>query len=84
MSKQAVVLTVQIILDKDVVGSESGACDYMSGMLSENTDVLDWAYTINSEGQYNYPEEILLPDDYEEGDFFPNSEYTDGRVLKTQ
>ena len=66
--RKGYVLTVKIILNAEVVESEAGVADYMSSLLSDTSDVIDWGYTKNEQGNFNYGKEIDIPEDYEEGD----------------
>lgn len=66
MSKQAVIATVQILVDED---DAIRATDGFSEMLSHNPWVIDWAY-LKIGGQIMYPAEIIIRDDYEEGEAF--------------
>lgn len=66
MSKRAVLATVQILVDEE---DAIVATDGFSEMLSHNSWVLDWSY-LKVGGQFLYPSEITISDDYEEGEAF--------------
>lgn len=80
--KKAFVATVQILIDpeKSGVDCEGGACDWMSGLLSENPQVKDWRYIPHANYNENTdpptgdgftkPVLIDIPEDYREGDAF--------------
>jgi hypothetical protein len=70
MAKPAYVAIVQVLINPDTSGvvNESSACDWFSGLLSENGQVLDWAY-LSVGGKLMTPTEKIIPDNYEEGDF---------------
>lgn len=69
MAQRAYIATVQIIIKPKAVESEGDACDWMSGLLSENEQVLDWQY-LNVGGQRLTPSEKYISDNYEEGEGF--------------
>ena len=63
--RQAFVGTVKVLVKAEAcLNSVSGACDWFSGLLSENEDVIDWGY-INHEKD---PHPALIGDGYKEGD----------------
>jgi hypothetical protein len=66
----AYLATVHILVPAEVVESQAGMCDWMSGLLSENEQVVDWSYAHDSSG-VREPEHVVLADPYEEGDFLP-------------
>lgn len=82
--RSALVATVTILLDPRVIGKEAetewsgerapaAACDWMSGLLSENPDVLDWRYedkaTVGEPLEnYHWSEIVIDRDHYAEGD----------------
>lgn len=70
MAKNAYIATVQIVIDPGE-GIESGAeaCDWFSGLLSDNAAILDWSY-LKIGGQLLYPQEITIDYPYEEGEAF--------------
>ena len=59
--------TVTVLLKADVCESEGEACDWFSGLLSENADVLDWGY-LRKGDDWPPPALVEVPDDYDEGD----------------
>jgi hypothetical protein len=69
------IATVQIVIHPNQnIKSEIEACDWFSGLLSERLRheeqiILDWAY-LKMGGQFLYPQEVLISDDYEEGELF--------------
>ena len=74
MANKTYVATVQIVIHpKEEVDSEAGACDWFSGLLSEDLQIkekiLDWSY-LKMGGQFMSPTEILVEDPYDEGDAF--------------
>jgi hypothetical protein len=64
----AYLATVHILVPAEVVGCEGGMCDWMSGLLSENEQVLDWSYAHDGRN-VRHPQLVALSDPYEEGDF---------------
>lgn len=72
--KKAYVATVQILIDPETSGvtDESSAADWVSGLLSENPQVKDWAYLpqhFSTSNLHIHPQEIHIPENYNEGDF---------------
>ena len=66
------IATIQVVLRPDVVDSVDAACDWFSGLFSDNEEVLDWGY-LKMGGQRLYPSEKLVDTDlYEEGDYETN------------
>lgn len=82
--RTALVATVTILLDPKVIGKEAetewggelapaAACDWMSGLLSEHADVLDWRYEDKAAvgeplEHYHWSEIVIDRDQYTEGD----------------
>jgi hypothetical protein len=66
VSKKATIATVQILVDE---ADAIAATDGFSEMLSHNDWVIDWTY-LQIGGQFMYPAEKIIPDDYEEGEAF--------------
>lgn len=66
MAKIKQIATIQIIVDEDDRGM---AADGISEILSQNPWVFDWSY-LRVNGQYLTPTEIVVNDDYEEGEAF--------------
>ena len=66
--------TIQILISpEEKLQSESEACDWFSGLLSENEKILDWSY-LKIGGQYLSPSEKYVSEkDYEEGEIFINT-----------
>ena len=75
MAKETYIATVQIVIHPDQdISSDGEAADWFSALLSEHLTynekmILDWQY-LKVGGQRMGPEEILVNDDYEEGDAF--------------
>lgn len=72
MAQTAYIATVQIVITPNAtigLDSEAAACDWFSGLLSDNAEVLDWQY-LRIGGQLLLPQETIIPDPYEEGDAF--------------
>jgi hypothetical protein len=49
--------------------NEAGACDWFSGLLSENKDVLDWSYQRKGK-TWPPPKLVEVKEPYTEGDLF--------------
>lgn len=67
--KETYIATVQIVINPAVadIQSESEACDWFSGLLTENEQILDWSY-LKIGSQFLSPKEIFVdPEKYEEG-----------------
>ena len=49
-----------IVIDAEDVNSQDEACDWMSALLTDNSEVFDWSYFKDEscEDGYKYPEEI--------------------------
>ena len=73
--KRTMMTTVQICLDFNTPGE---ALDYLSEILGSEVSILDWAY-LRIGGQYLYPQEKLISDDYEEGEAFGETDL--GQIL---
>ena len=58
------IATIKVAVKAEACGDQSGACDWFSGLLSENPDVIDWAYR----NPQSDPHEYNLPENYQEGD----------------
>lgn len=74
MAKETFIATVQIVIHPDEnIENESAACDWFSGLLSENLTeegkVLDWQY-LRLGGHQLTPSKILVDESYEEGEAF--------------
>jgi predicted neuraminidase len=71
MSKKVFLATIRIAIDAEACGGTvDGACEWMSGLLSDNNDVFDWAYG-TSKTKFPTPELIEFDDkNYQEGDLF--------------
>jgi len=69
--KKVYVATICVAVDAEACGnSVAGACDWFSGLLSENKDVFDWSY---GSRKNSYPEPKLVEVNekrYKEGDLF--------------
>jgi len=66
------IATVQIVISPiQAVDSQAAACDWFSGLLSENPKVLDWQY-LKLGGQRLFPNAVYVDTDleYQEGDAF--------------
>lgn len=65
------ITTVQIVLKPgiDNINSIDDVYAWVSELLSENNDVLDWQY-LSIGGQCLYPSRIFISDDYETGEAF--------------
>lgn len=65
------IATVHILLDTT---DDDEAADILSGLLTEcgtygkDSGILDWAYTKNAAGDYQYSRPIEIPDESEEVD----------------
>jgi hypothetical protein len=67
---RAYIATVQVLIQPSAATTEAEACDWMSGLLSENTQVLDWQY-LRLGGQRLTPSETFVnPETYKEGEAF--------------
>lgn len=60
------IATVQLIVE---VEDNQAPQDAISAILSEG-QTFDWTYLHLDGGKYAYPQEVDLPDDYEEGEAF--------------
>ncbi len=71
MAQTTYIATVQIVIKPGEVNSEAEACDWFSGLLSENEGILDWQY-LPIGGSLLSPSEKIVSEikDYEEGDAF--------------
>lgn len=72
MAIEIYMATVQIAIHPDSgVEDKAGACDWFSGLLTENKEVLDWSY-LKLGGQFLTPSKRLSVDldDYNEGEIF--------------
>jgi len=70
---KAYLATVQLLVKDEGDFGEAGACDWISGLLSEYASehgLIDWSY-LKVHGVFLSPREVLVPDDYQEGDAFP-------------
>jgi predicted neuraminidase len=69
--KKLYVATVRIAVNAKTCGNTvAGACEWFSGLLSDNNDVFDWAYG-SRKGVYPYPKLVEVDEKkYEEGDLF--------------
>ena len=69
--KKVYVTTIRVAVNAEACGnSEAGACDWFSGLLSENKDVFDWSYGARKN---SYPKPKLVEvneEEYKEGDLF--------------
>lgn len=63
-NRKAYVATVKVMVKAEACENQAGACDWFSGLLSENPDVVDWGYVDNK----THPKQVQVPKDYEEGD----------------
>ena len=66
MTRQVCIATIQVLVDE--VNPDS-ASDGLSELLSHNPWVLDWSY-LKLGGQYMYPRDYVMSNDYEEGEAF--------------
>lgn len=81
--------TVRILINPHNidVNSQAAACDWMSGLLSENPQVLDWGYLPTLLGDfgvepYQLPKEVEIDfPKYQEGDAF-NDTTVEQRLLQ--
>ena len=70
MGQQVYMATVQIIIDpSENISSQGEAEDFFTALLTDNNAVLDWSY-LKVGGQYMYPVEVLVDDNYQEGGAF--------------
>lgn len=71
MSKTKVwVATVHIVINDPEVTSEAGACDWVSGLLSDDPKILDWSYVEDHEGAFHGPQPVEFDlAEYSERDF---------------
>jgi hypothetical protein len=69
MAQFGMIATLQIVLRPGVADEPGQAEDWISDLLSENPDVLDWTY-LKVGGQMLTPQQIVVDDDYEEGEAF--------------
>lgn len=70
MAKATYIATVQILISPDEnLESDAQACDWISGLLTDNDKILDWSY-LKVGGQFLDPQEITIPNNYEEGFVF--------------
>lgn len=68
-TQKAFICTVQIVLDGEMIKDKADACDAVSAILADGDGtVIDWGY-LSIGGQRLSPQELVLPPDYEEGDF---------------
>ena len=69
--KKLYVATIRVAVDAKACGNLThGACEWFSGLLSDNTEVFDWAY---GSRKGSYPKPKLIEVDarkYAEGDLF--------------
>ena len=68
MPETSFVATIQILIPPGECRSASEAADWIHGLMDDSR-VMDWAY-LKIGGQYLFPTEIIVPDDYEEGELF--------------
>ena len=66
MAKQVCIASIQILVDES---DEIAAVDGISDMLRGNDWVIDWGY-VKIGGQFLYPSQRIISDDYEEGEAF--------------
>lgn len=60
MAKETYIATVQIVVNpNENLDSVGQACDWFSGLLSENEKISDWSYLKMGE-QYLYPTKIVV------------------------
>lgn len=70
------LVSARILISKDACDSQAGACDFMSGMLSDNRDVIDWGYEpipnpkVKGGLVHPMPQLVKIPKIYHEGDLF--------------
>ena len=73
MNEQKIVYVaiVTIVIDDPLVNNEASACDWMSGLLSQNegNGVLDWSY-LRVGPYYLMPSPTLVDKEYSEGSIF--------------
>lgn len=74
MNCKTYIATIQIIIHPDEdIGSSDEACDWITGLFSEDSQmcdrILDWGY-INTNGKYGLPTEITIDslEKYTEGE----------------
>lgn len=63
---KAFVATVKVLVKASACETQAGACDWFTGLLTENPDVIDWGYMSHKKD----PHEVILPRNYTEGDLF--------------
>ena len=70
--KRLFFTTIRIAVDAEACNNTvSGACDWFTELLSENSDVFDWAH---GTGRKNFPKPKLIDEDsYKEGQLFDGS-----------
>lgn len=69
-AKTGYLFTVSIIIKPGAVTEDNCPEDWVSACLSENPEILDWAYVHHLGPDHQmYPVPIKIPDDYTEGDF---------------
>lgn len=66
--------TVEIIILANGVNSEADACDWVSNLLSENSEVKDWGYIQYADARRTEPVPVEIPSDYQEGDLISSNE----------
>lgn len=67
------IATIQIVIKPGVLDDdyyEGAASDWISGLLSDNADVLDWQYAEMPAGYRHTAQQIIVSDNYTEGDAF--------------
>lgn len=69
--KKLFLATIRVAVDAEACGnSEAGACDFFSGLLTENKDVFDWAHG-SRKNSFPMPKPIEINlETYKEGDLF--------------
>jgi len=74
--KKAFITTVQIAFQYKGAFNEDEACDWVSGLLTEHEEVLDWEYLkINNKFQSPKEFDYEFEDDDEEGGLFRKVDY---------
>ena len=68
----AYLATVHILIVPGVCENETDACTWMSNLLSENDDVLDWGY-VRVGDEVSQPIPIMVHDPYHEGEGLPKA-----------
>ena len=71
MAEEVFVATVSVVIHpRSGVESQAEACDWFTGLLSENGEVLDWSY-LKVGGQFTGPTRRIVDlQSYAEGDLF--------------